>query len=181
VRPSPDASPVLSTPAEPDPRQHTYDTGLLLLRVCLGLTMAGHGTQHLFGWFDGVGLEATGKSFSGSGYPAGQVMAVIAGACQLLGGLGLALGALTPLSAAAVVGTMINATAAKWDGGFFLPTGMEYEFILAASVAALALTGPGRLAVDRFLPGLRTHRVRYGVAAVVLGIVTGTAVLLTRV
>ncbi|MEU6918429.1 DoxX family protein [Streptomyces olindensis] len=153
---------------------------MLLLRVCLGLTMAGHGTQHLFGWFDGVGLEATGKSFSASGYPVGEFMAVTAGACQLLGGLGLALGALTPLAAAMVVGTMINATAAKWDGGFFLPTGMEYEFMLAATAAALALTGPGGLAVDRFLPGLRAHRVRYGAASVALGIATGAAVLLTR-
>jgi putative oxidoreductase len=35
-------------------------TRLLLLRVAVGLTLAAHGTQKLFGWFGGLGLEATG-------------------------------------------------------------------------------------------------------------------------
>ncbi|MFC0105944.1 DoxX family protein [Kibdelosporangium aridum] len=166
--------------AQANEQQRAQDVGLLLLRACLGLTMAGHGAQHLFGWFGGVGLTATGKSFSANGYPSADVMAVIAGVSELLGGLGLAFGLLTPLAAAAVIGTMINAAAVKWPGGYFLPKGMEYEFALAVSAAALALTGPGRIAVDRFLPLLRTHRLTYGIAAVALGVVSGAGVLLTR-
>lgn len=159
---------------------HAYDSGLLLLRLALGLTVAAHGAQKLFGWFGGGGLEGTGQFFEMSGYPAGETMALIAGLSETLGGLALALGLLTPLAGAAVFGTMINALAVKWGGGFFAPAGVEYELLLAAGAAGLALTGPGRLAVDRFLPGLRAHRLGYGVAAVALGAVSAGLVLLIR-
>lgn len=39
------------------------DSGLLLLRLGVGLTLAAHGTQELFGWFGGHGLTATGVGF----------------------------------------------------------------------------------------------------------------------
>ena len=35
------------------------DLGLLALRVGLGVTMAVHGSQKLFGWFGGHGIKAT--------------------------------------------------------------------------------------------------------------------------
>lgn len=159
---------------------HAYDGGLLLLRLALGLTVAAHGVQKLFGWFGGGGLEGTGQFFEMSGYPAGETMALVAGLSETLGGLALALGLLTPLAGAAVFGTMINALAVKWGGGFFAPQGVEYELLLAVGAAGLALTGPGRLAVDRFLPGLRAHRLGYGVAAVALGAVSAGLVLLIR-
>ncbi|MGP8302137.1 DoxX family protein [Streptomyces inhibens] len=162
------------------PSLHGYDTGLLLLRLALGLTMAAHGAQKLFGWFGGPGLEATGQFFTMSGYPSGRAMAVVAGLSETLGGLGLVAGLLTPLAGAAVVGTMINALAVKWGGGFFAPKGVEYELLLTAGAAALALTGPGRYAIDRALPGLRAHRAAYGVAALLLGVVIAGGVLLVR-
>ncbi|MEU9122401.1 DoxX family protein [Streptomyces sp. NPDC048506] len=164
----------------PVPALHGYDTGLLLLRLVLGLTMAAHGAQKLFGWFGGPGLDGTGQFFTMSGYPSGRAMAVVAGVSEALGGLGLVVGLLTPLAAAAVVGTMINALAVKWGGGFFAPKGVEYELLLAAGAAALALTGPGRYAVDRILPGLRAHRLAYGVAALLLAAVMAGGVLLVR-
>lgn len=170
---------VLDTDAQGAPL-HAYDAGLLLLRLVLGLTMAGHGAQKLFGWFSGPGLEGTGKLFTSIGYPSGKTMAVIDGLSELFGGLGLALGLLTPLAGAAIVGVMVNAVSVKWGGGFFIPTGVEYEVSLAAGAAALALTGPGRLAVDRYLPGVRTHRVVYGIASVVLGLLVAAVVLLIR-
>ncbi|MGW7585580.1 DoxX family protein [Kitasatospora sp. NPDC054768] len=159
---------------------HAYDAGLLLLRLALGLTMAAHGSQKLFGWFGGGGIDGTGQFFTMSGYPAGDAMAVVAGLTETLGGLALAVGLLTPLAGAAIVGTMVNAIAVTWGGGFFAPKGSEYELLLTAGAAALALTGPGRYAVDRFLPVLRAHRLAYGVAAVVVGLVTAGVILLLR-
>ncbi|KUL35678.1 DoxX family protein [Streptomyces sp. NRRL F-4489] len=155
------------------------DAGLLLLRLVVGLTMAAHGVQKLFGWFGGPGLGPTGQFFAANGYPAGRTMALVAGLAETLGGLGLALGLLTPLAAAALIGTMINALGLRWGSGFFVPQGVEYEVVLLAVFGALALTGPGRWSVDRFLPGLRAHpRLAYGVAALVLGVAVGLVVLL---
>lgn len=159
---------------------HAYDAGLLLIRLVLGLTMAAHGAQKLFGWFGGAGLEGTGQGFAMMGYPSGEAMALMAGLSETLGGLGLALGLLTPLAGAAVVGTMINAVAISWDGGFFAPEGIEYALVMAAAAAGLALTGPGRIAVDRCLPLVRAHRLGYGVAAVALGVASASLVLLVR-
>ncbi|MFI9402438.1 DoxX family protein [Nocardia sp. NPDC052316] len=159
---------------------HAYDAGLLLLRIAVGLTMAAHGAQKLFGMFGGGGLDGTGKFFTGKGYPAGETMALVAGVTETFGGLALVVGLLTPLAGAAIVGTMLNALAVKGTGAFFAPKGIEYELILAAAAAALTLTGPGRYAVDRFLPVVRTHRLVYGLAAIVLALLAAGAVLLVR-
>jgi putative oxidoreductase len=83
--------------------------GLLVLRVAFGALFAAHGTQKLFGWFGGYGLEGTGGFFESIGFRPGKVMAFVAGATELSAGLGLAFGLLTPLAAAAVIGVMINA------------------------------------------------------------------------
>lgn len=159
---------------------HAYDAGLLLLRIAVGLTMAAHGAQKLFGAFGGGGIEGTGKFFTSKGYPAGEAMALVAGVTETFGGLALALGLLTPLAGAAVVGTMLNALAVKGTGAFFAPKGIEYELILTAAAAALTLTGPGRYAVDRFVPVLRSHRLVYGLAALVLALLAAGAVLVVR-
>ncbi|MEU1286182.1 DoxX family protein [Kitasatospora sp. NPDC005856] len=173
-------SPARDTAGSATTSPHAYDAGLLLLRLALGLTMAAHGSQKLFGWFGGGGIDGTGQFFTMSGYPAGDAMAVVAGLTETLGGLALAVGLLTPLAGAAIVGVMVNALAVTWGGGFFAPKGSEYELLLTAGAAALALTGPGRYAVDRFLPVLRAHRLAYGAAAVVVGLLTAGVILLLR-
>jgi putative oxidoreductase len=164
----------------PEPSLHAHDIGLLLARLAVGLTMAAHGAQKLFGWFGGGGIHGTAQFFTMSGYPAGQAMAVVSGLTETLGGLALALGLLTPLVAAAIAADMANAIAVKWGGGFFAPKGMEHELLLAVIATALALTGPGGYAVDRFLPVVRSHRLAHGLAALVLGAVVAVIILLLR-
>lgn len=174
-RPSP-VSPA-ARPARPSAAQ---DAGLLVLRLALGLTMAVHGAQKLFGWFGGGGPEGAGAFLTSAGYPSGGTLALVAGLTETLGGLGLVLGLLTPLAGAAVLGTMLNALAVKWGGGFFAPAGPEYELLLAAAAAALTLSGPGRWSADHFLPVLRAQRLTYGIVAVLLGAAAAGIVLLTR-
>ena len=35
------------------------DFGILIARIVLGVLMAGHGAQKLFGWFGGGGIQGT--------------------------------------------------------------------------------------------------------------------------
>lgn len=132
-------------------RSWAADWGLLLIRLAFGLFMAGHGAQKLFGLFDGPGFAATGKGFARLGYHPGDVYAGLCGASELLGGLGLALGFLTPLASAAIIGVMINAmvTVTAAHGLWQTSGGMEYNVSIAVVALALAAIGPGRLAVDR--------------------------------
>ncbi|MEV7723100.1 DoxX family membrane protein [Streptomyces sp. NPDC087917] len=174
-----DRAPAAGAPTAPTAY---HDAGLLLLRLVLGLTVAAHGTQKLFGWFGGGGISGTGRFFDSVGYPAGDTMAAIAGLTETLGGLGLALGLLTPLAGAAVTGTMINAIVVHGTGSFFAPEGFEYELLLTAAAAALTLTGPGRLALDRLLPvpARLAHRPALGAQALALGVVLAAVTLLIR-
>ncbi|MFG2123548.1 DoxX family protein [Streptomyces sp. NPDC048710] len=128
------------------------DWGLLLVRLTFGLLMAAHGAQKLFGIFGGNGLTATGRAFASIGYRPGKLFAVMGGTSEFLGGLGLALGLLTPLAAAALIGTMINAMATVTGAHGLWDTngGVEYSVCITVVAIAIAAIGPGRLALDRF-------------------------------
>ena len=68
----------------------------------------------------------------------------------------LALGLLTPLGSAAVIGVMFNAVVAvHWHSGEWAANG-GYELPLLFGIVAVTLgfTGPGRLSFDRGLGGL---------------------------
>ncbi|GAB3132323.1 hypothetical protein GCM10027289_20130 [Tsukamurella serpentis] len=134
------------------------DLGLLALRAGIGGTLAYHGAQKLFGWFGGGGLDGTAAFFDSIGFTPGKPNAALAGAAEFGGGLGLALGAATPLSAAGAVGAMIGAVDTHADKGFAATGGgYEYPLNLGVAAAALALIGPGALSVDAAL-GDRVNR-----------------------
>src|SRR5215470_10130827 len=83
--------------------------GLLIIRTAVGLTLAAHGAQKLFGSFGGRGLAKTGGMFESMGFRPGNVHAALAGLGETCGGLALALGVLTPLASAVAVATMVVA------------------------------------------------------------------------
>jgi putative oxidoreductase len=113
----------------------------------------GHGTQKLFGWFGGHGLEGTGQFFESLGLRPGRRHAAAAGATEAGGGALLALGLFTPAAGAGLIGTMFTAirkvhgSKGPWvsDGGY------EYNLVLIAAVLALADTGPGDWSFDHAL------------------------------
>ncbi|KOV66193.1 DoxX family protein [Streptomyces sp. MMG1121] len=147
-RPASSAGPAARSTAAPG----AADVGLLLIRLTFGLLMAAHGAQKVFGLFGGPGLTATGKGFAALGYHPGKLFAAIGGLSELLGGLGLALGLLTPLAAAALIGVMINAmvTVTGAHGLWDTNGGVEYSVCITVVALAVAAIGPGRLAADRF-------------------------------
>lgn len=157
------------------------EVGLLIIRVVLGALFIGHGTQKLFGWFNGPGLTGTGQWFESLGFRKGKVYAAIGGAAETLGGLGLLLGLLTPLAAAAIIGVMVAAIGAVHarNGLWVDQGGFEYPLTNIAVATGLAFAGPGTLALDAAL-GWTFAGVDWGLAALVLGVVVGLVVLGTR-
>ena len=118
--------------------------GRLVLRMVVGALFFGHGTQKLFGWFGGHGLDATAQGFEALGLRPGKRNAIAAGAAEAGGGALLASGAATTLAASVLTATMITAVArvhaknGPWagDGGY------EYNLVLIGAVLTLA-TEPG--------------------------------------
>ena len=129
------------------------DLGLLFVRGALGLSMAAHGSQKLFGWFGGFGLEGTAGFFETLGFNPGIFFAAAAGLGELVGGLLIALGLLGVVGPAIVVGVMLVAiVSVHLPNGFFASSnGYELPLIYAAVAVTLALVGFGRYALDQKL------------------------------
>jgi len=113
------------------------DTGLLILRVVIGVLLVGHGSQKLSGWFGGYGLKGTGSYLAGLGYRPGVLFAFLAGAAEAVGGASLALGLGVPLGAALLVATMINVASGHKRDRFWNHEG-GWEFPMVLGVIGLA-------------------------------------------
>lgn len=125
----------------------------LPIRLGVGVVMAAHGAQKLFGWFGGYGLQGTGQFFAENlGLKPGVLMAAMAGGTEFIGGLLLVAGFLTRLSGAALVGTMFIAIVTAHPDAFFASNGgMEYPLMLLLASLTLAIGGGGALSVDQKL------------------------------
>lgn len=131
---------------------NSRDLGLFLARAAVGGTTAAHGFQKLFGWFGGGGPEQTAAAFSKMGFEPARESALASGLAEGLGGSLLALGAATPIAAAAVAGNMAVAASVHRPNGFFnTDGGLELPGTLCVLAASFALTGPGNLSLDRLL------------------------------
>ncbi len=125
-------------------------TAAFILRVPVGVILAAHGAQKLFGWFGGYGLDGTGQWMASIGFTPGFLMALLAGSAEFFGGIALVLGLLTRPAAAVSAFTMLVAIlGVHISHGFFL-TNNGYEYALALFAATLALTvqGGGAWALD---------------------------------
>ncbi len=149
----------------------------LVLRLAVGGTMIAHGWNHAFG---GGKLPGTARWFESIGIRPGRLHALFATVTELGAGALLVLGLLTPLAAAAVVGTMLVALVANHakNGFFIFRPGEGYEYVLMITLvsAALGALGAGGWSLDRAV-GYDVHGWA-GLAMTALAGVGGAALLL---
>jgi putative oxidoreductase len=153
--------------------------GLLILRLAFGLTVAAHGAQKVFGWFEGPGPKGVGGMVRAMGFWPVPLWATALSAAEFGGGLLVAFGFLTPIAALVVMGSMITAIATVHvSNGFFnAKGGVEFPFVIAAAMLSLAITGPGGISLDHLF-GITLSQpdtVLALVAVVLLGTAAGLA------
>lgn len=132
-------------------------TALTVLRVVLGFLFAAHGWQKFNEWT----VAGTQAAFAQMGVPAAQISAPLVAGLELAGGIALILGVLTRVVAALLALNMLGALVLVHApaGVFADKGGYELVLLLAAAALALALTGAGRVSVDRALFGHKNSRL----------------------
>ncbi|ELE1962839.1 DoxX family protein [Vibrio vulnificus] len=128
----------------------------LVLRVPVGIILAAHGAQKLFGWFGGYGLEGTGQWMASIGLEPGYLMALMAGSAEFFGGLALVFGLLTrPAALVNAIAMLVAIFSVHISHGLFISNnGYEFALALFAATFALAIQGGGKFAIDNRLIGL---------------------------
>jgi len=155
-----------------------HDLGVLTARLALGLSMASHGAQKAFGWFEGPGPERAAGFMASIGLTPGETYAAAAAYNEIASGLMIALGFGGPLGPAGVISTMIVAaeTVHKKNGFFVGKNGVELNVLYSAGALALASSGYGALSLDAMFgldeklhhPVITTLALAGGIAAAYL-------------
>jgi putative oxidoreductase len=128
-------------------------TAVTILRVILGFLFAAHGWQKFNEWT----IAGTQAAFAKMGVPAAEIAAPAVAVLELGGGIALILGVLTRVVAVLLALDMLGALIlVHASAGVYAATGgYELVLLLAAAALSVALTGAGRISVDRALFGRR--------------------------
>ncbi|MDX6307225.1 MAG: putative oxidoreductase [Nocardioidaceae bacterium] len=153
--------------------------GRLAARLVIGSLFVGHGTQKLFGWFDGPGLAGTDGMMESLNLRPGRRNSLAAGITETTGGALLAAGLATPVAGAGLIGTMITAIRKVHlpNGPWVAKGGYEYNLVLIAAVMALVEEGPGDLSFDHALGLDDWHGPAWALAALGAGAATSAIVI----
>lgn len=132
----------------------------VIIRAMLALVLFPHGAQKVFGWFGGFGFSGTMDFFTGTaGLP--WIISFLVIAIEFLGPFLLAAGAFTRLTAVAIFGQFVGIILhSHIQYGFFMnwfgqmkagQEGIEFHLLVLGMSAALAVSGAGKYAFDRYL------------------------------
>jgi len=130
-----------------------FNLVLAVLRVATGFILFAHGWNHLLRVREGPGVA---NWFASLGMRQATLNAWMVTVVEIVGGIMLVVGLLTPLAAASVTGVCVVAWITNHrNAGFFVfkrPTeGWEYVMILTVLGVALGTLGPGEWSLDHAL------------------------------
>ena len=126
------------------------NAGLLILRLVVGVALAAHGAQKLFGWWGGPGVRGLGQHLTQMRFRPAPLWVAGAIGTEIGGGLLLALGLLSPLGSVGAGAAMIMAIVAfHWGKGFFGQRGgLEMPLLYLVTASVLGITGAGSYSLD---------------------------------
>jgi putative oxidoreductase len=129
---------------------------LLIARLVLAVVFMAHGVRHIFG---GGKIEGTARWFESLGMRPGILHAWTASLTEIGAAVLLALGFLTPIAAAGVVGVMLVAfiTNHLKNGFFIFNPGEGYEYVMTLTLLAVVVgtLGSGQWSVDGHVSALQ--------------------------
>jgi putative oxidoreductase len=131
------------------------DTGLLILRIVIGIVFLMHGGQKLFVY----GFAGVTGAFGQMGVPMPSITGPLTAIVEFLAGGALVIGLLTRLAAFGLAIDMLGAILmVHLKGGFFMPQGYEFALTLLAANIAIAVAGAGYYSLDRVIAERRAGR-----------------------
>lgn len=129
------------------------NVAILIARLIIGLGVAAHGSQKLFGWFGGGGISGTASYMESLGYRPGALYALASGLGELGGGLLVAAGVLNGIGPALVILVMLVAilTVHLPNGYFNSNKGWELPAANIAAALTFDYAGFGKYSLDRLI------------------------------
>ncbi|ANI41443.1 DoxX family protein [Mycolicibacterium vaccae] len=145
------------------------DLGLLILRLGIGAAVLQAGLIKV------ADFSMTAQFMADADWRVPTFAALMVTATEILSGLALLLGVLTPLAGCAALGAMLCAWAVNVSGAAFWSEPFNVPFLLGLGAATLIFTGPGRYSIDSRVLGRVTWSLRVKVLLVVLALAVAAA------
>ena len=130
-------------------KEKIYSTGILIVRIMLGIIFMAHGSQKLFGAFGGSGVSGFARAMTDMGFSMPLFFAWVVGIVEFFGGAFLFLGVVPRVSAALISIIMLVAIfKVHWSNGFFnMNQGFEYQLLILSVCLMIVGCGAGKFSL----------------------------------